>query len=199
MKPSSLTPFHRGTTCLVITLLACLMLSGCSGIKGQNKGEKQQYIDDMRSKTLSMLYKYKPSAEAQLGDAVGYAVFSNINSNLILLSAGSGYGVVRDNNSNKDTYMRMASAGVGIGLGVKDFRAVIIFEKQSTLDSFIKNGWDFTGQADAVAKAGDKGGELLSGSVNTDLGITIYQFTENGLVAQAILQGTKYWIDSNLN
>ncbi|OED48117.1 hypothetical protein ACH42_02600 [Endozoicomonas sp. (ex Bugula neritina AB1)] len=174
-------------------------LYGCSGIQGENKVEKQTYINNMRSETLNMLYQYKPSAKSQLNNAVGYAVFSNVNSNLILLSAGSGYGVVRDNSSNKDTYMRMASAGLGIGLGVKDFRAVIVFDKQSTLDQFIKNGWDFTGQADAAAKAGDKGGELLSGTVNSDLGVTVYQFTESGLVAQATLQGTKYWVDKDLN
>ena len=180
-------------------LLAFVLLSGCSGIQGKNKTERQGYVNDMRSETLKMLYEYKPSAEAQLSEAVGYAVFSNVNSNLILLSAGSGYGVIHDNQSGKNTYMRMASAGVGIGLGIKDFRAVVVFDKRKTLDEFIKSGWDFTGQADAAVKAGDKGGELLSGTVNTDLGITVYQFTENGLVAQATLQGTKYWVDKDLN
>ncbi|MET4757609.1 hypothetical protein [Endozoicomonas sp. NE40] len=167
--------------------------------RGKAKAERQGYVNDMRSETLKMLYDYKPSASAQLSEAVGYAVFSNINSNLLLLSTGSGYGVVHDNQSGEDTYMRMASAGIGIGLGIKDFRAVIVFDNRRTLDSFIENGWDFTGQADAAAKSGDKGGELLSGTVNTDLGITVYQFTENGLVAQATLQGTKYWIDKKLN
>ena len=180
-------------------LIAFALLSGCSGIQGNNKAERQNYVNAMRSETLKILYDYKPSTKAQLSDAVGYAVFSNVSSNLIILSAGSGYGVVHDNSSDKDTYMHMASAGVGIGLGIKDFRAVVVFDKHETLDEFIKNGWDFTGQADAAVKAGDKGGELLSGTVNTDLGITVYQFTENGLVAQATLQGTKYWVDKDLN
>ena len=183
-----------------LTLIVLFSLfSGCSGIQGKNKAERQGYVKDMRSETLKMLYDYKPSASAQLSEAVGYAVFSNINSNLLLLSTGSGYGVVHDNESGEDTYMRMASAGIGIGLGIKDFRGVIVFDNRKTLDSFIENGWDFTGQADAAAKSGDKGGQLLSGTVNTDLGITVYQFTENGLVAQATLQGTKYWVDKNLN
>lgn len=196
MKPS---PFLLKFLPISFLLLIVSVLYSCSGIQGENKTEKQNYINSMRSETLNMLYQYKPSAKAQLNDAVGYAVFSNVNSNQILLSAGSGYGVIRDNNSNKDTYMRMASASFGIGLGIKDFRAVMVFDKQNTLDQFIKSGWDFTGQADAAAKAGDKGGELLSGTVNTDLGITVYQFTENGLVAQATLQGTKYWVDKDLN
>ena len=183
-----------------LTLLVLFSLfSGCSGIQGKSKAERQGYVNDMRSETLKMLYDYKPSASAQLSEAVGYAVFSNINSNLLLLSTGSGYGVVHDNESGEDTYMRMASAGIGIGLGIKDFRGVIVFDNRKALDSFIQNGWDFTGQADATAKSGDKGGQLLSGTVNTDLGITVYQFTENGLVAQATLQGTKYWVDKNLN
>ncbi|MCW7555032.1 YSC84-related protein [Endozoicomonas gorgoniicola] len=183
-----------------LTLLVLFSLfSGCSGIQGKSKAERQGYVNHMRSETLKMLYDYKPSASAQLSEAVGYAVFSNINSNLLLLSTGSGYGVVHDNESGEDTYMRMASAGIGIGLGIKDFRGIIVFDNRKALDSFIQNGWDFTGQADAAAKSGDKGGQLLSGTVNTDLGITVYQFTENGLVAQATLQGTKYWVDKNLN
>ena len=206
MKLSFTEPFTerphlsaRSVLSLLTLIVLSNLLSGCSGIQGKSKAERQGYVNHMRSETLKMLYGYKPSAEAQLSEAVGYAVFSNINSNLLLLSAGTGYGVVRDNESGQDTYMRMASAGIGIGLGIKDFRAVIVFDNRKTLDDFIKNGWDFTGQADATVKSGDKGGELLSGTVNTDLGITIYQFTENGLVAQATLQGTKYWVDKKLN
>lgn len=183
----------------VFSALLLLLLAGCSGIQGKNKNEKQAYINEMRAETLEMLYKEKPSTRSQLENAAGYAVFSNINSNLILLSAGSGYGVVRDNDTNDDTYMRMASAGVGLGLGIKDFRAILVFEKRETLIHFIKSGWDFSGQADAAAKSGDKGGQLLSGATNVDLGITVYQITENGLVAQATLQGTKYWVDDSLN
>ncbi|AMO54735.1 hypothetical protein [Endozoicomonas montiporae] len=201
MKPLFATRsfFSKPIAAFLFLIVAVSLLSGCSGIQGKNKAERQGYVNDMRSETLKMLYDYKPSVEAQLSEAAGYAVFSNVNSNLILLSAGAGYGVVHDNQSGKDTYMRMASAGLGIGLGIKDFRAVIVFDKHKTLEDFIKNGWDFTGQADAAIKSGDKGGELISGTVNTDLGITFYQFTENGLVAQATLQGTKYWVDKDLN
>ncbi|KEQ18261.1 lipid-binding SYLF domain-containing protein [Endozoicomonas numazuensis] len=183
----------------IIPLILVLFLSGCSGIQGKSKQDKQAYINSMRSETLAMLFRAKPSTEAQLKNAAGYAVFSNINSNIIFLSAGSGYGVVRDNDDDSDTYMRMASAGIGPGLGIKDFRAVVIFENHNSLGKFIKDGWDFTGQADAAAKSGDKGGELIGGVANANLGITVYQLTESGLVAQATLQGTKYWVDEGLN
>lgn len=94
--------------------------------------------------------------------------------------------------------MRMASAGVGIGLGVKDFRGVFVFHTEKALDNFLDHGWDFSGQADAAAKSGDKGGEEnVSGTAIN--GVSLYQLTETGLALQATLQGTKYWKNAKLN
>ena len=54
--------------------------------------------------------------------------------------------------------MKMFSAGVGIGAGIKDFRRVFIFSTKEAFDSFVEQGWQAGAQADAVAKAGEKGG-----------------------------------------
>ncbi len=94
--------------------------------------------------------------------------------------------------------MNMGSAGVGLGLGVKDFRAVFVFHKQSVLDNFINSGWDFSGQADATAKSTDRGGEVSASGTIVN-GVSIYQMTEAGLALQATLQGTKYWKSDSLN
>ena len=55
----------------------------------------------------------------------------------------------------------------------------------------------FGAQADAAAKAGDKGA-AASGEVAIE-NITIYQLTETGLALQATIKGTKYWKDTELN
>ncbi|MDH3900635.1 MAG: YSC84-related protein, partial [Gammaproteobacteria bacterium] len=135
--------------------------------------------------------------KSQIASAPGYAVFSNANVNLIFASFSGGQGVVKDNSTGKQTYMKMGEAGIGLGLGVKDFRAVFVFHDRDTLQTFIDSGWQFGGHADAAAKANEKGA-AVGGEVLLD-GVTVYQMTESGLALQATLKGTKYWKDTELN
>lgn len=152
----------------------------------------------MREETIAELYKEKPIAKDKIAKAAGFAVFSNLNVNLFVVSAGSGYGVAHNSKSGADTFMKMGTVGVGLGAGVKDFRAVIIFKDAATLKTFTNDGWEWGGHADAAAVAGDKGGEAgVAGEVTG--GMEIYTFTESGVALQAMIAGTKYWQDDDLN
>jgi lipid-binding SYLF domain-containing protein len=152
----------------------------------------------MRSETLAELYKVHPYAKTRIDQGVGYAVFSNVGINLFLLSTASGWGIVRDKKTGRDSYMKMYSAGLGPGLGVKDFRGVFVFISKSALDQFVEEGWDASAQADAVAKSEDKG-DAWAGSVDVAPGIKLYQLTRQGLALQATIQGTKFWKYDELN
>lgn len=94
--------------------------------------------------------------------------------------------------------MKMVSGGIGLGLGVKDFRGVLVFTSEEALDSFVESGWDASAQADAAAKAGEKG-DALAGAIDVAPGIKLYQITETGLALQATIQGTKFWKDDELS
>lgn len=183
---------------LVSSLLVGGLLSGCIGPNGASTEEKRQAVQKMRSETLARLYEIHPIAKEQIGKAAGYGVFSNVGINLILLSAASGWGVVRDQTTGEDVYMKMISGGLGLGLGAKDFRGVFVFTSREALEGFVNNGWDASGQADAAAKAGDKGG-AFAGAIDVAPGIKLYQITEHGLALQATIQGTKYWRDDDLS
>ena len=100
--------------------------------------------------------------------------------------------------TGKKTYMKMASGGVGIGLGVKDFRAIFVFDNKDVLESFVNSGWEANAQADAAAKSDSKGG-ALEGAITVQPGMRLYKLTKNGLALQATIQGTKYWKDGDLN
>ena len=178
----------------MVMLLAC---ASCATTGGTSPQEKRQAVNDMRTQVLGELYRLKPEARSMIAQAPGYAVFSNANVNIIFASFSGGYGVVRNNKTGKDTYMKMGEVGIGLGLGVKDFRAVFVFHDTITMKDFINSGWQFGAHADAAAKASDKGG-AVSGEVLLD-NITIYQLTETGLALQATIKGTKYWKDSDLN
>jgi len=183
---------------LLILAVAMTTASGCATTSTPNsKEQKRQSIQSMKSDVLNELYALKPDVRSQISNAPGYAVFSNVNINIILASFGGGYGVVKNNGTGKNTYMRMGEVGVGFGAGVKDFRAVMVFHNQKALARFIDFGWAFGAQADAAAKASDKGA-AASGEAIID-NITIYQITKSGLALQATIKGTKFWKDGSLN
>ncbi|MCJ8318734.1 MAG: hypothetical protein MJK12_03820 [Colwellia sp.] len=180
----------------ILVIIVMLALSFNSYAFSDDEDRKD--ILDSRQEILTKLYKEQSSIKNKIKKAAGYATFSNIGVNVIFFSAGGGTGVVHDNSSGNDTFMSMASAGVGIGWGIKDFRAVFIFHTKESMTKFVEEGWDFSGQADAAAKSGDKGGEASKAGTIVN-GVEVYQMTETGIALQATLQGTKYWKNDDLN
>jgi lipid-binding SYLF domain-containing protein len=178
-------------------LFFAILLLGCATTKGETPPDKRHAILDMKKNTLAELYHVRPQAKSQIAKAAGYAVFSDVNINVIFASFGGGHGVVKNNKTGKHTYMKMGEVGIGLGLGIKDFRAIFIFHDHNTMNKFIESGWEFGGHADAAAKASDKGA-AVGGEILLD-NITIYQITESGLALQATIKGTKYWKDDALN
>jgi len=178
--------------------IALLIPSLPTQAQATSAAEKRKEIIHMRNETLAKLYKIHPPARAEIRKAVGYAVFSNVGVNVILLSAGGGSGVAHDNHSGKNVYMKMVSGGFGLGLGVKDFRGVFVFRTRKAFNQFVNSGWEAGAQADAAAKSDKKGG-AFAGAVTVAPGVELYQITENGLVLQATIQGTKYYKDKELN
>ena len=179
-------------------LLSMALLAGCASPGGETVAEKRQSVQQMRAETLVELYEIHPEAKAEIDQAVGYGVFSNVNVNLLLVSAGNGWGVVRDGRSGDDIYMKMISGGIGPGLGVKDFRGVLVFTDADALTAFVEDGWDANAQADAAAKSEEKG-DAWAGAVEIAPGILLYQITRQGLALQATIQGTKFWKDEELS
>lgn len=183
--------------CSLVVWICVVLVAGCAINPQQSVADRRASTLAMKETVLTSLYKVKPDVKAQIANAAGYAVFSNANVNLILASVGGGYGVVRDISSGRYTFMKMGEIGLGIGLGAKDFRLVFVFHSAQSMKQFVEQGWAFGAQADAAAKAQDKGASV-GGEVTVD-NITIYQLTESGLALQATVKGTKFWKDQELN
>jgi lipid-binding SYLF domain-containing protein len=191
-----------------LTVSFCLMMMLLSTIASadEEKSEKelkkiakeQKGIREMRSEVLKDLYKDKAGSKQEVEDSVAVAAFSSLGINLFLFSTARGGGIVRETKTGEETFMRMFSLGGGFGMGVKDFRVVFIFHTQAAFDNFLSAGWDFAAQTDAAAKAGEEGDTAEAAGTIVD-GVSLYQFTENGLALQATLQGTKYYKDKDLN
>lgn len=153
-------------------------------------------IREMRTSTLKALYTLEPKAKTLVRGSAGYAVFSSTGVHVLFLGGAGGRGVVHDNLTGKDTYMRSASVGVGLGVGFKDMSLVLVFRKRDTLKQFIDQGWTFGGNATATAQAGGVGGNVTD--VESRDGILIYPLSKDGLMAKGAVEGTKYWVDPDL-
>lgn len=184
----------------IVALLALPAMAGLFSAKGDNAQEKQAAVRKQRDEILQKLYASHPEAKEKIQKAAGYGTFNNKNMNLFLLSTGHGYGLVVDK-SGKETFMAMGSLGGGVGLGAKDLSVVFIFKNADVLKKFVDSGWQFGGEADATAKAGDKGAAAAKEAAS-DTGANvfeIYQMTDTGVALQATVAGTKYWKDKDLN
>lgn len=184
----------------LITLVLAVMITvpAAMAYAANSEAEQRTAIHQMEADTLTKLYQQRPQAQQEIQNAVGYAVFTNGSLALIWVSGGYGHGIAHDNRNGDSTFMQMASAGVGLGLGVKDYNTVFIFNDAKAFEDFKNTGLDLTANADAAAKLKTKG-DAASGAADVLPGVRIYQLTDSGLMAQAMLQGTKYWRDDSLN
>jgi lipid-binding SYLF domain-containing protein len=181
-----------------VILLAVILLAGGLASAKDTPDQKRGKTRKMATQTLEDLYKLQSTSKELIQKSAGYAVFSNMGTNLLLLSTARGAGIAINSKTKQDTFMKMVSAGAGLGVGVKDYRVVFAFETQQALSRFLDSGWSGSGQADAAAKTSKSGG-AYSGATMVEPGVWLYQITKKGLALQLTLQGTKYYKDDDLN
>ncbi len=179
-------------------LVVVMFAAGCAAPRGKSIAEKRSYVEEMRQTTLDSVQATTPEVAAKTRSAPGYAVFSNIGVAWIIGGGGNGYGIVVDNKTGGKTYMRVIRGSLGLGLGVKEYKAVIVFNDSQTLNKFVTSGWEFGGEATAAADTGKTGGNVAASGSATP-GLEVYQFTDRGLYLRADIQAAKCYPDKDLN
>ena len=208
----------------VLALVAILSV-GCATPRGVTAEERRQSIRQMREQALTELYAAEPALRDRIHTAAGSAVFSNLNLQVFLVGGGQGYGVARNNATGQDTFMRFAELGLGVGLGGKDTRLIFVFHTQDALRRFLDFGIEVAAEADAAAivdgttgaQASAGGAVSASGAAasgsgtagtggshgliteGAGAGFEVYQLTRNGLALKAMVAGSRYWVDADLN
>ena len=186
--------------CLLIASVALIGTAQASVFKKEGTPDEQRAdIRKVRDQALAELYKVQPSARGHIEKAAGYAVFSNFGMKVLVAGGGSGRGIVIDNKTKKETFMKMAEVQAGLGFGVKNFRLVWVFEKKSDLDRFVNSGWEIGAQSTASAKVAGQGASVYAGAVSVTPGVWLYQLTGDGLALELTAKGTKYYRDNELN
>ena len=137
--------------------------------------DRRQEIDGNAQTTLDGLLQSQAAVKSLYDRAAGYAVFT-VTKGGFIVTGGGGNGVAVNKGTGQRTYMRMGTGGVGLGIGGQRYSLVMLFETADRLDKFIAGGWD---------------------SSVFD-GVAFYQITEKGLMAQADVSGTKFWVNEEL-
>ena len=160
--------------------------------------KKRDALLKMRDKALEDFYATKPEIKDDVAKGVGYAVFDSSQVNIVLLVGGLGGGVLVDNETGKETFMKMKRAGTGPGVGYKKFRQLMVFKDRSLFDNFRKLGADVGASADATMKIGGKG-VAVDPNVSFNPQLSVYQITDRGALLQANWGGVAYSPDADLN
>ena len=180
---------------LSIGALSLSLVAG--GAFAQDKAAKQAEVLKATATALDRIYAKNPALKSQVSKAPGYAVFTTYGVSFLVGGSG-GTGVVHDNKTKKNTFMKLGSASVGFQLGAAENDVLVIFRTAQAMQGFVDKGWDVTGGATAQAAAKGKGagggqGESAMGDVMT------YTLTKNGLEAGLAIGGVKAWKDDELN
>ena len=181
-----------------LSIVLVLVVMSSFTVLAKSKAEKQAEARQKADATLQRLYKAKPSAQAAVQKAAGYAVFNSGGAKILIAGGGRGKGIAVDKSTQKVTYMKMREIQAGLGMGVKKFSTIFVFETKEALERFINSGWEFGGQSTAAAKTGDGGGSL-QGAASVSPGVWMYQLTDKGLALELTGKGTKYFKDDDLN
>lgn len=172
---------------LVLGLTSAFAQSGDVGATS-----RRDQIDQAAQRTLDELLKTQDGARELYEQAVGYAAFTATKAGFIL-SGGGGTGVAVNKATGQRTYMRMGTGGIGLGIGAQRYSIVILFETDAALSKFVAGGWDSSATAEAVA-----GKESVAVRASFTDGVAFYQITDKGLMAQADVTGTKFWVIDEL-
>jgi lipid-binding SYLF domain-containing protein len=180
------------------SFVVAAVLTGCMTPSGSTVPEQKATAHKMSKDALQMIYKENPGLENKLAKAAGYGVYKNFGVQWLIPSTETGWGVVHNNKTGKDTYMKLFSIGLGLGLGFRDFRGILVFDNQQSIKDFVNSGWGAHGQANAAFKFGENGGSAAA-AAEVMPGVNLYKVNVNGLVLQATFQGSKTWQNDKLN
>jgi lipid-binding SYLF domain-containing protein len=152
----------------------------------------------MAQDALATLYELSPSARLGIERAAGYAVFSTFGLKLFFAGGTSGRGVVVNQHTHRQTFMKMLQVQGGLGFGVNKNRLIFVFTSEQALRDFINQGWEFGAQAGVSAMAAGQG-LMFNGAASIAPGVYLYQITDTGLAATLTVSGTRFSKDADLN
>jgi len=193
-----MSKFYKTISALLVTIVAATAFAQHPDhddgpkLSDSERAEKRTEIMQMSKDTLASLRK-DANARDLLDRAYGTAVFDTTKGGFIVTGAG-GTGVAMRKNGSNPVYMHMGSGGVGLGAGLENYKFIVLFENEDVYKRFIDGEWSAGATAQAAA---GRDGAAVVGKFNN--GVAVYHITDKGLIAQADVQGVKFWASDKLN
>lgn len=173
----------------LLTLAACAS-GGATGDPEVAAAQRAE-IDSKATAALNRLYAEDPSAKEFGQDAKGILIFPEvIKGGVIGFTGEGGAGVLRVDGQTVD-YYNMTGGGIGLALGIQTYSQVLMFTTDEALANFRDSaGWE-AGVDGSVALL-DAGATGAANTSNVRNPIVGFVFGEQGLMASATFDGTKY-------
>jgi len=162
-----------------------------------DKAAKQAEVTKSTQASMERFYKSKPELKAAVAQAPGYGIFTTYGVSFLIGGSG-GTGLVHDNKTKKDIFMKVGGASAGLQLGASQTELLIVFKTAAAMNKFIESGWEAAGGVTASAGAsgatagGGKGSSAME-DANT------YTLTKTGLEVGLAGGASKFWKDKDLN
>jgi lipid-binding SYLF domain-containing protein len=180
-------------------ILSLLTLNACLSPSGDTPQEKIASALEMRDKALAAVYEEDPDVKADVEKSVGYLTLSNFSIHPGLISFATGYGVLVNKLSGKNTHVKWHRLTIGPGLAVKGLYVVAVFHDQELMERFEDGKWTAGGQAEASFVFGDFGGALDAGWI-FNRKVDLHYVTHTGVALELELFGVgKVSEDKKLN
>ena len=160
--------------------------------------QARQQVREMSQGALAALVEIVPGARRAIDREAGFAVFSTFGIKLFFAGGTTGKGMVVNQRTHRQTFMKMVQVPGGLGYGVNHDRLIFVSMTENALRNFINQGWEFGGQANLSAMAGGQG-SMFSGAAAVSPADYLYQLTDTGLSATLTVSGTRFSKDADLN
>ena len=131
----------------------------------------------------------KPVTQQEIDAAAGYATFTNIDTQVLLIGGDDGYGVLTNNETGERTYLEFDALEMGPGVGIGKYRLLILFEDQETIREFVSGQWKWGAETAAIAKGTDGTGASAEQTAAFDQGMKIWTIGDVGFAAQVDVSG----------
>ncbi|MEL7087132.1 MAG: hypothetical protein AAGL98_01620 [Planctomycetota bacterium] len=174
------------------------LLTGCVSPAGNTAVDQRLEILRQHDAIVREFVAEHPYGEEQLDDSAGYATTTNIQTQVLFVGGGNGYGVAVDNESGEKTFLKSSEIAGGPGVGVATYRTLLVFRGADDYDRFVDGKWIYQAEADATAQLDSVGGGAqATGEFKQP--VTIYHMGGSGLQAKATLGRVKFEPDDRLN
>ncbi|MEM7625552.1 MAG: hypothetical protein AAF333_07990 [Planctomycetota bacterium] len=177
---------------------AGLLLTGCVSPSGHTAGDQRQEILRQHEAIVSEFVAEHPYGRKQLDHAAGYATTTNLQTQVLFVGAGNGYGVAVRGADGKKTFLKSKEIAGGPGVGIASYRTLLVFRDDYAYDQFVRGKWIYQAEADATAQLDGAGGGAQA-TAELHQPVTIYHMSGSGLQAKATLGSVKFEPDYRLN